>query len=126
MCTIAKNTEESATVVISEADCSITPQDDDVKASSSDVKETMDEKNKEPDVKMEPEIVQESEVEKEKEEEREESVEAEGDAKATKKGVSSEIIPDKEPNDNEVIEEMSSEAEAREMTLDGQGIVCIV
>lgn len=122
---IAENTEESATVVISEADCSISPQDDDIKPLSSDVKETMDEKNKVPDTKMVQEIVQEREVEKEKDEEMEESVVVEGDTKDTKEEVSLEIIPDKEPNNNDVIEEMSSEAEAREMTSDGQGIVLL-
>lgn len=122
---IAENTEESATVVISEADCSISPQDDDIKPLSSDVKETMDEKNKVPDTKMVQEIVQEREVEKEKDEEMEESVVVEGDIKDTKEEVSLEIIPDKEPNNNDVIEEMSSEAEAREMTSDGQGIVLL-
>ena len=125
MCIIAENTEESATVVISEADCSISPQDDDIKPLSSDVKETMDEKNKVPDTKMVQEIVQEREVEKEKDEEMEESVVVEGDIKDTKEEVSLEIIPDKEPNNNDVIEEMSSEAEAREMTSDGQGIVLL-
>lgn len=123
VCTIADtNTEESATVVISEADCSITPQDDDIKTLSSDIKETIDEQNKQPDNEM----VQEREVEKEREEEREEPVVPEGDPKPSKEEVSSEITPDKEPSDNDVIEEMSSEAEAREMTSDRQGIVFIV
>ena len=127
VCTIVNtNTEESATVVISEADCSISPQDDDIKALSSDIKETIDEQNKEPDNEMEMEIMQERDMEKEREEEREEPVVPEGDAKPSKEEVSSEIIPDKEPNGNDVIEEMSSEAEARETTSDGQGIVSIV